>query len=39
MVIATDDELNVDNCVDINIDNQIVITDNYCPVDSLIPSR
>ena len=37
MVIATDDELKIDNTVDVNIDNQIVITDNYCPVDSLIP--
>ncbi|MBE5822235.1 MAG: spermidine synthase [Clostridiales bacterium] len=38
MVIATDIELNIDGAVDIYIeDDEIVLTDNYCPVDNLIP--
>lgn len=39
MVIATDATLNLENTVDLNIlDNTIILTDNYCPVDSLIPN-
>ncbi|MBQ5944857.1 hypothetical protein IJL65_00130 [bacterium] len=37
MVIATDDELEFDNAYDLVLDeNEIVITDDYCPIDSLI---
>lgn len=40
MVIATDIDLNLENTIEINIDEEeIVITDNYCPVDNLIPRR
>lgn len=37
MVIATDDELNIDGTVEVDFSNSNVLTDNYCPVDSLIP--
>lgn len=37
MVIATDDELNIDDEVEVDTSNTIVLTDNYCPVDSLLP--
>lgn len=38
MVIATDDDLAFDNTVDLTSNNNpIILTDNYCPVDSLIP--
>ena len=38
MVIATDDELIFEDVYDINIDeDEIVITDDYCPIDTLIP--
>lgn len=37
MVIATDDELNIDDAVEVDISNTIVLTDNYCPVDSWVP--
>ena len=38
MVIATDEDLNYEKAYNINIDeNEIIITDDYCPVDSLIP--
>lgn len=38
MVIATDDYLEIDNTVTLNeSNNPIILTDNYCPVDSLIP--
>ena len=37
MVIATDDELNIDNTVKVDTTNSIILTDNYCPVDSLVP--
>lgn len=40
MVIATDDTLNIENCYDLKIEeNEIVLTDNYCPVDTLIPQE
>ncbi len=39
MVIATDDTLFLENTVELNIPSDtIILTDNYCPVDSLIPS-
>ncbi len=38
MVIATDDTLKLDNTVDINLgDSPLILTDNYSPIDSLIP--
>ena len=39
MVIATDDDnLKYDNAHSLNIqDNEIIITDEYCPIDTLIP--
>ena len=38
MVVATDDDLNFDNTVTLTSENHpIILTDNYCPVDSLIP--
>lgn len=40
MVIATDLELDIPNSVLINIlSNEIILTDNYCPVDNLIPRQ
>lgn len=39
MVIATDDTLFLRNTVNLNIPTDtIILTDNYCPVDSLIPN-
>ena len=38
MVIATDDDLEYKESYNLNIsDNAIVITDEYCPIDTLIP--
>ena len=38
MVIATDDSLFFENAIDLDIpSNTIILTDNYCPVDSLVP--
>ena len=38
MIIATDDTLVLENAVDLNVTlDTIILTDNYCPVDSLIP--
>ena len=38
MVIATDDTLFFENSINLDIQlNTIILTDNYCPVDSLIP--
>jgi hypothetical protein len=38
MVIATNDNIDYDNIYDLKIDNnEIIITDDYCPVDNLIP--
>lgn len=38
MVIATDNTLSLANTIKLNIpSNTIILTDNYCPVDSLIP--
>lgn len=40
MVIATDDDLKYDEAYDLNIDdNEIIITDEYCPIDALIPKK
>ncbi|MBO5349788.1 MAG: hypothetical protein J6A89_08245 [Clostridia bacterium] len=40
MVIATDDILILENAYDLNIEqDEIVLTDDYCPVESLIPQR
>ena len=37
MVIATDDNLNIENCYEVTTsDNDIILTDNYCPVESLL---
>jgi hypothetical protein len=37
MVIASDDELILEDTYDLILDeNEIVITDDYCPIDSLI---
>ena len=37
MVIATDDILSIEEETFIDLENAVVLTDNYCPVDSLIP--
>jgi hypothetical protein len=37
MVIATDEALNFEDNVEIDYNNGIFLTDNYCPVDTLIP--
>lgn len=40
MVIATDDDLKLENVYEISIeDDEIVLTDDYCPVDTLIPQN
>lgn len=40
MVVATDDDLELDNTYDLKLDeNEIIITDDYCPVDTLIPKN
>ena len=37
MVIASDDNLNFDNAYDLILnEDEIVITDDYCPIDILI---
>lgn len=39
MVVATDSILNLENAIDLNISSDtIILTDNYCPIDSLIPN-
>lgn len=39
MVIATDDTLFLENTVDLDTPSDtIILTDNYCPVDSLVPN-
>ena len=37
MVIATDENINYNDYAVINCDDAIVLTDNYCPVDTIIP--
>ena len=37
MVIATDDELFLEDTAKVNTSDAIILTDNFCPVDSLIP--
>lgn len=38
MVIATDDNLQIENDYELKLEpNEIIITDDYCPVDTLIP--
>jgi spermidine synthase len=38
MVIATDDSIKYDNTYDLKIDkNEIIITDDFCPIDKLVP--
>ena len=37
MVIATDEALNFEDNVEIDYNNGIFLTDNYCPIDTLIP--
>ena len=38
MVIATDNELQIEGTIDLNIsDDEIILTDDCCPVDNLIP--
>ncbi len=39
MVIATDSDLNFENAYNFENDNEIILTDDYCPVDSLIPQK
>lgn len=39
MVISTDSNLNFENVYNFANDNLIVLTDDYCPVDSLIPQK
>lgn len=37
MVISSDSDLNLDNVYDLNLgDNEILLTDNYCPIDTLV---
>ena len=37
MVVACDEKVEFDNDVDLSLDNAILLTDNFCPVDSIIP--
>ena len=37
MIIATDSELNLEYVVKVDTKNAILLTDNFCPVDSIIP--
>lgn len=37
MVIATNSDLDLDNVYDFKNENDIILTDDYCPVESLIP--
>ena len=37
MVIATDEVINFEDNVNIEYKDGIILTDNYCPVDTLIP--
>ena len=40
MVIASDSTLNYENAYELTFsDNEIILTDNYCPVDTLIPQE
>lgn len=39
MVIATDADLEFENAYNFINDNEIILTDDYCPVESLIPQR
>ena len=39
MVIATDENINYNKNTIINYENGIVLTDNYCPVDTIIPKN
>ncbi len=38
MVIATDNEILFENEVNLNYEDGIILTDNYCPVDTIIPN-
>ena len=37
MVVATDDTLELNNTIELNLNDTFILTDNYCPVDSLTP--
>ena len=37
MVVATDSEIDFEDSVKINTENTITLTDNFCPVDTIIP--
>lgn len=39
MVISTDSDLNFEDVYNLTIDDSLVLTDDYCPVDSLIPQK
>lgn len=39
MVIATDSDLNFEDAYNLKNDNEIILTDDYCPVDTLIPQK
>lgn len=39
MVIATDSELNLENTYNFINDNNLILTDDYCPVETLIPQK
>lgn len=39
MVIATDDVLDIENIYNINLNNELILTDDYCPVDTLLPKE
>lgn len=39
MVIATDLNWNLENTYNFENDNELILTDDYCPVESLIPKR
>ena len=38
MVVACDEQLFTENYVDVNLNDAILLTDNYCPVDTIIPN-
>ena len=36
MVVATNQELQLQNAIVLNTDNTLVLTDDYCPIENLV---
>ena len=37
MVVATDGKMNIENNIEIDTKDTIILTDNYCSIDTIIP--